>query len=196
MSFLWYGGFLLVAAASFLFSYHELMDGGHHPTVEVHRVAASAAVGQTQSDPKISPTQQTREWGPPVVVGTAQAHETPAIGPAEIARKNAQASTSKRADAKRRSARIARNSARMNAGSPNSGASNIRAGNTHAMSIPAHWDTRPSADFSVGGDAQDWPVIKSNCDVPSSCPTLENAPQSLSNVIARARCAGQRQANH
>jgi hypothetical protein len=100
MSFLWYGGFLLVAAASFLFSYHELVDGRHHPTVEVHRVAVSAAVGQAQSDPKIAPAQPTHEWGPAVVVGTAQAHETPAIGPAEIARKNARASTSKRATRK------------------------------------------------------------------------------------------------
>jgi hypothetical protein len=100
MSFLWYGGFLLVAAASFLFSYHELVDGRHYPTVEVHRVAVSAAVGQAQSDPKIAPAQPTHEWGPAVVVGTAQAHETPAIGPAEIARKNARASTSKRATRK------------------------------------------------------------------------------------------------
>jgi len=40
----------------------------------------------------------------------------------------------------------------MNAGSPNS-ASNIRASNIQAMSILAHWDTHPSADFSVGGEA-------------------------------------------
>jgi hypothetical protein len=95
MSFLWYGGFLIVAVASFLFSHHELLSGNRRPTAEVPYVAA--AIQQSKPEPKSSPTQPSREWGPPVVVGTAQAHETPAIGPAERARKSAQASAPKRA---------------------------------------------------------------------------------------------------
>jgi hypothetical protein len=98
-----------VAVASFLFSYHELVSGDRRRTVEVPYAAAApvqqpkaaaAAVQQTKPDPKISPAQPSGEWGPPVIVGTAQAHETPAIGAAEIARKSAQASTSKRATRK------------------------------------------------------------------------------------------------
>jgi hypothetical protein len=109
MSFLWYGGFLIVAVASFLFSYHELVNGDRRRTVDVPYAAAApvqqpkaaaAVVQQPKPDPKISPAQPSREWGPPVVVGTAQAHEAPAIGPAELARKSAQASSSKRATRK------------------------------------------------------------------------------------------------
>jgi hypothetical protein len=94
MSFLWYGGFLIVAVASFLFSYHELLSGDRRRTVQVPYAAAAA------QPTKPAPTQPSREWGPPVVVGTAQAHETAAIGPAEIARKSARASTQMRATRK------------------------------------------------------------------------------------------------